>query len=95
MSYIASAPQSNGSHARHLARPPPPHSSVKITFVPSLLKVAECQYAKPTSVTTSSLSGLYGSEISNKIPFPEQAPAARLADGNTVMSWHWFVVFVS
>ena len=22
---------------------PPPHSSVKITFVPSLLKVAECQ----------------------------------------------------
>ena len=44
MSYIASAPQSNGSHALQRALPPPPHSSVKITFVPSLLNVAECQY---------------------------------------------------
>jgi hypothetical protein len=57
-----------------------------MTFVPSLLKVAECQYAKPTSVTTSILLGLYGSEISNNIPFPEHAPAARFADGNTVIS---------
>ena len=86
MSYIASAPQSRGSQARHLARPPPPHSSVKITLVPSLLNVAECQYAKPLSVTTSSLCGLYGSVISNKIPLPEHAPAAIFAEGKTVIS---------
>ena len=83
---MASAPQSSGSHALHLALPPPPHSSVKITLVPSLLKVAECQYAKPISVTTSNLFGLYGSEISKSIPFPEQAPAAIFADGKTVIS---------
>ena len=29
--------------ARHLGRPPPPHSSVNSTLVASLLKVAECQ----------------------------------------------------
>ena len=68
---------------------------MKITFVPSLLKVAECQYAKPVSVTTSSLLGLYGSVISKRIPFPEHAPAAIFKDGKTVISWHWSVLFVS
>ena len=48
---------------------------MKITLVPSLLKVAECQYAKPTSDTTSNLFGLYGSVISNKIPLPEPVEA--------------------
>ena len=86
MSYTAFAPQFNGSHALHLGLPPPPHSSVKTTFVPSLLNVAECQYAKPVSETTSNLFGLYGSEISNNIPLPEQAPAAKFAEGNTVIS---------
>ena len=86
MSYIALAPQSNGSHALHLALPPPPHSSVKTILVPSLLNVAECQYAKPVSVTTSNLVGLYGSLISKSMPFPEHAPAAMFKEGNTVMS---------
>ena len=43
---IASAPHSFGSVARHFGWPPPPHSSEKSTFVPSLLNVAECQYEK-------------------------------------------------
>ena len=33
--------------------------------------------------------------MSNKIPFPEQAPAAKLAEGKTVISWHWSVLLVS
>jgi hypothetical protein len=36
---------------RHRGRPPPPHSSVKMIFVPSLLNVAECQYENALSVT--------------------------------------------
>ena len=36
-------PSSARSVARQRGRVPPPHSSVKSTFVPSLLKVAECQ----------------------------------------------------
>jgi hypothetical protein len=42
MSKIASAPQLAIGRAA-ARRVPPPHSSVKITFVPSLLNVAECQ----------------------------------------------------
>ena len=51
----------------------PPHSSVKMTLVPSLLKVAECQYAKPGSTTASIRCGFSGSEISNRIPLPAQS----------------------
>ena len=40
---IALAPHSFLSVARHFGCPPPPHSSVKRTLVPSLLNVAECQ----------------------------------------------------
>ena len=43
MSKIALAPQFGRSVARQRGRVPPPHSSVKITLVPSLLNVAECQ----------------------------------------------------
>ena len=76
------------SVARQRGRVPPPHSSVKITFVPSLLNVAECQYAKFWSAAWSSRDGCTGSEMSSRIPFPAQAPAASPASGNTVMSWH-------
>ncbi|PYR73990.1 MAG: hypothetical protein DMF86_19280 [Acidobacteria bacterium] len=65
---------------------PPPHSSVKITLVPSLLNVAECQYAKFLSVTWSRRTGWTGSEISSRMPLPEHAPAASPISGNTVMS---------
>src|SRR4029453_15141490 len=54
MSKIASAPHDGGSEARHRGRVPPPHSSVKITLVPSLLNVAECQKAKFLSTAWSS-----------------------------------------
>ena len=43
MSKIALAPQFSWSIARQRGRVPPPHSSVKITLVPSLLNDAECQ----------------------------------------------------
>ncbi len=77
MSKIASAPQLGGSVARQRGRVPPPHSSVKTTFVPSLLKVAECQYAKFLSATASIRTGCDGSEMSSRMPLPEHAPAAR------------------
>ena len=38
--------------------------------------------------------GLAGSEMSIRMPLPEQAPAARPTSGYTVMSWHWLVVLV-
>ncbi len=79
---------------RQRGRLPPPHSSVNSTLVPSLLKVAECQKAKPGSVTASSRLGRSGSLMSKMMPLPEQAPAAILSDGNTVMSWHWSVTLV-
>jgi hypothetical protein len=31
--------------------------------------------------------GLIGSEMSNRMPLPEQAPAAIFSSGKTVMSW--------
>ena len=46
MSKIASPPHWRWSVARQRAAVPPPHSSVKMTLLPSLLNVAECQYAK-------------------------------------------------
>jgi hypothetical protein len=61
---------------------------VKTTFVPSLLNVAECQYAKFASVTLAIRFGLTGSEMSSRIPSPWQAPAARPSSGYEVMSWH-------
>jgi hypothetical protein len=50
---IALAPHSGRSVARQRGAVPPPHSSVKMTVVPSLLNVAECQYAKFGSTTSS------------------------------------------
>src|SRR5690242_18436961 len=70
---------------------PPPHSSLNNTLVPSLLKVAECQYAKFGSITAAMRFGFAGSLISRSIPFPEHAPAAMLSALNTVMSWHMLV----
>ena len=40
---IMLAPQVAGSSARQRGLVPPPHSSVKTTLSPALLKVAECQ----------------------------------------------------
>src|SRR6185436_5488349 len=85
---IASAPQFGGSITRQRGRVPPPHSSEKSTFVPSLLKVAECQYAKFLSVTASRRFGFTGSEMSSRMPLPPHAPAASPTAGYTVMSWH-------
>ncbi|NIP59431.1 MAG: hypothetical protein GWO00_16155, partial [Gemmatimonadetes bacterium] len=76
---------------RQRGAPPPPHSSVKTTFEPSLLKVAECQYAKLGSATAERRTGFTGSVMSRRIPFPEHAPAASPISGYAVMSWHWFV----
>src|SRR5256885_327940 len=92
MSKMASAPQVGGSVARQRGCVPPPHSSVKITLVPSLLNEAECQYAKLGSTTSSTRTGWTGSLMSNRMPFPEQAPAASPTAGYAVMSWHARVV---
>jgi hypothetical protein len=56
-----------------------------------LLKVAECQKAKLSSTTWASRTGFTGSEMSSRMPLPEQAPAAMPISGYTVMSWHWRV----
>ncbi len=66
---------------------PPPHSSVKMTLVPSLLNVAECQYAKFGSITASMRTGLAGSLMSIRMPLPSHAPAASPISGYAVMSW--------
>jgi hypothetical protein len=74
--------------ARQRGAIPPPHSSVKITFFPSLLNVAECQYAKFGSLTAAIRFGFAGSRMSNRIPLPEHAPAANPIAEYAVMSWH-------
>ena len=76
---------------RQRAAVPPPHSSVKMTLVPSLLNVAECQYEKFGSATASSRTGFTGSEMSSRMPLPWHAPAASPISGYEVMSWHVFV----
>src|SRR5690606_13247945 len=86
---IASAPHSRGSVSRHFACEPPPHSSLNRIFVPSLLKVAECQYEKLESATAVMRLGSIGLLMSSSIPYPPQAPPARPISGYTVMSWHW------
>ena len=73
---------------------PPPHSSVKITLVPSLLNVAECQYEKFGSATASIRTGFTGSEMSTRRPLPWHAPARSPISGNAVTSWHVFVLGV-
>jgi hypothetical protein len=78
---IAFAPHCGRSVSRQRGAVPPPHSSVKISFEPSLLNVAECQYAKFGSVTSSMRFGFAGSAMSIRIPFPEQAPAASPISG--------------
>src|SRR5579883_3031784 len=92
MEKIASAPQSCGSVARHFGWPPPPHSSEKRSFVPALLKVAECQYEKFESDTASSRTGCVGLLMSSSMPYPSHAPPASPTAGYTVMSWHCRVV---
>jgi len=67
---------------------PPPHSSVKMTFVPSFENVAPCQYAKRGSATAEIRVGCSGSLMSIRMPFPSHAPAAMSCAGKTVMSWH-------
>jgi hypothetical protein len=74
---MASAPHSGRSVARHLACPPPPHSSLNRILVPSLLNVAECQYEKLLSATAFRRRGLAGSLMSSRNPYPSQAPPAR------------------
>jgi hypothetical protein len=65
---IAFAPHCFGSLARHFGAPPPPHSSVNSTLVPSLLNVAECQYEKFESAAAATRVGLAGSRMSSSRP---------------------------
>ena len=74
---MPSAPRVSPMVGLQVGPPPPPSSSVKITLLPSLLKVAECQNAKFTvSRTCSVTTGCSRSEMSIRIPSPMQAPAA-------------------
>jgi len=62
------------------------HSSVKSIFLPSLLKVAECQNDMLASATASRRTGCAGSWMSSSRPRPAHAPAASPISGYTVMS---------
>src|SRR5439155_19784299 len=86
---IASAPHSYLSVARQRGCPPPPHSSVNRSLVPSLLNVAECQNEKFESATALIRFGWATSWISSSRPYPPQAPPASPMAGWTVLSWHW------
>ena len=74
---IASAPHSYLSVARHRGCPPPPHSSVNRSLVPSLLNVAECQKEKFESATAPIRFGWDASRMSSRRPYPPQAPPAN------------------
>jgi hypothetical protein len=83
---IASAPHSILSVDRQRGCEPPPHSSEKRIFVPSLLKVAECQKEKLESATAAMRTGLATSRMSSSRPMPAQAPPASPISEYTVMS---------
>src|ERR1700694_4494092 len=85
---IASAPHSGLLVVRQRGAEPPPHSSEKRIFVPSLLNVAECQNEKFESAAAPRRFGCAGSRMSSNTPYPPQAPPARPIAGYTVMSWH-------
>ena len=57
------------------------------TLPASLLKVAECQKVKFSSVTEDVTLGSSGLLISISTPWPMQAPAAIPLAGKAVMSW--------
>src|SRR5687767_14177990 len=85
---MASAPLVEGTLARHSAATPPPSSSVKMTLVPALLNVAECQNAKLTVSRTRVITlGDSGRLMSSRMPSPMHAPAAMSFFGYAVMSW--------
>jgi hypothetical protein len=65
---IASAPHSGLSVARQRGCEPPPHSSEKRTFEPSLLNVAECQKEKLESATAAMRFGFATSLMSSRKP---------------------------
>ena len=82
----ASAPHSSLSVARQRGAEPPPHSSVKRIFLPSLLNVAECQNDMFLSAAKSRRTGCAASWMSSSSPSPAHAPPARPISGYTVMS---------
>jgi hypothetical protein len=65
---IASAPHSGLSVDRQRGCEPPPHSSEKRIFVPSLLNVAECQKEKFESATAPMRLGCATSWMSSSSP---------------------------
>ena len=64
----ASAPHSILSVSRQRGCAPPPHSSEKRIFEPSLLNVAECQKEKFESATAPMRFGLATSRMSSRRP---------------------------
>ena len=74
--------------AWHIGPVPPPHSSVWISFLPSLLKAAVCRPWKLfVSVSASSRTGFSGFVMSTRMECVEQAAASRFSAGYAVTSW--------
>src|ERR1700712_4089655 len=74
--------------AWHIGPVPPPHSSVQMLFLPSLLKPAVCRPWKLlVSVRVDSRTGFSGFEMSTRMPWLEQAAASRCIAGYAVTSW--------
>ena len=83
----ALAPHSYLSVSRQRGAEPPPHSSVKSTFLPSLLNVAECQNDKFESAAASMRIGFATSR-----DVEQQAVAAARAAGEADVGIHRDVV---
>src|SRR6476646_4506696 len=74
--------------AWHIGPVPPPHSSVWMTFFPSLLNAAVCRPWKLfVSVSASRRTGFSGVEVSIIMESVEQEAASRFIAGYAVTSW--------
>jgi hypothetical protein len=80
-------PISSGCCFWQLGEVPPPHSSVKTIFLPSLLNTAVCHSEKFVSAAAAMRFGFSGFEMSTSRPWLAQAPASSPISGYAVTSW--------
>src|SRR5262249_42765587 len=85
---IVLPPSSMMLPAWHIGPVPPPHSSVQMVFLPSLLNPAVCRLWKLlVSVMADSRTGFSGFEMSTMMAWLEHAAASRWNAGYAVTSW--------
>src|SRR3954471_1778561 len=87
---IVLPPSSMMLPAWHIGPVPPPHSSVMMIFLPSLLNPAVCRPWKLlVSVRADRRTGFSGVEILTMLEWLERAAAGRRIAGSAVTSWQF------